>query len=258
MSDYLFADRNWRVPNCPRGEPGAFGLEERDWDNVPFGSQPEFSGPMPIPLIPESEWMDRIDEMERTKSSLTHIIDDAGVPCLDQGSVGYCHAFSLAHAAMCLRAAMNQPFRLLSASSVGGPVTGYRNQGAWILDDLKQAATVGFSEEKYYPMLTTQNKWTPDAKASAERNKVTHWFELRRGNMNEMMTALLSRFPVVIGVRGHAVNVLKPVIRNGKIAFLFQNSWKASWGCMGDGRALLSWELAVPQEAYSPAQMTPS
>lgn len=259
MSYLLIDDSNWQDHVGIAGH--GYGLIPRDWDKVQYGSVGDYAGPVPLPLIPESEWKDRIADMERTKSSLTHIIDDVGVPCLNQGSVGYCHAFSPAHAAMCLRATMNQPFSLLSASSVGGPVTGYRNQGAWILDDLKQAANVGFAEEKFYPMLTTRNSWTPEGQASAARNRIAFWWEMKRRNMNEVMTALLSRIPVCVGLNwwGHAVTYLKPVIQsNGTIAILFQNSWGEQYGGMGNGRALLSWSKAIPDESYSPWQVTPS
>lgn len=239
-----------------------YGLIPRDYDKVEYGAV-EHAGPVPLPLIPRAEWKDRIREMERTKSRISDIADASEVPCLDQNGYGYCHAFSVCHAAMDLRAIMNQPFKLLSASSNGGPVTGYRNKGAWIMDNLKQAAEVGFAEASLYPMLTTKNEWTPQAEASAAENKVTEWWELQRRNFDEVMTCLLSRVPVVVGLNwwGHAIEYLDPVFDDTGFGVLFQNSWKASWGGMGNGRAILmerGSKSAVPDEAYAPRQLTAS
>lgn len=259
--------------------PGAvgYGFIPRDWTKIEYGAVP-YSTAVSLPLIDWKEWDDRIDQHEANKSSLDYIIDDVGVPKMYQNGVGYCHAFSITHAAMCLRARMNLPFVRLSPSSIGGPVTNYRNAGAWIIDDLKQAVEGGFSETKYYAELTTKNVWTNEARSSAARNKViqtpeggSEWWEHAQRNPWEAATVLLSNFPMPVGLNwwAHSVNGLKLVrIRPKVYGILYQNSHSPD-SEPGDGRLVI--ELidmtnpnkprlgkGVPDEAYTPRQMTPS
>lgn len=77
------------------GENKARGLIPRDYSKVPVGfysSAPPWS--TDIPLIPRSEWSDRIKEKVKRKSNLSDIRKRAnggkGIPSLDQGNKGYC------------------------------------------------------------------------------------------------------------------------------------------------------------------------
>lgn len=74
------------------GEMRARGLVPRNYLTDP---EEMFSAPSEIPLIPKSEWSDRIKEMEATESLLSHVRlrGNGGrpIPSLDQGQVGYCH-----------------------------------------------------------------------------------------------------------------------------------------------------------------------
>lgn len=249
---------------------GGYGLIPRDYGQVQYGAVPH-AGPVPLPLIPWEEWADRISDHERNKSSLDYIIDDVGVPKMYQDGVGYCHAFSIAHATMCLRAIQMLPFVRLSPSSIGGPVTGYKNAGAWIIRDLEQATEGGISETQYYAELTTKNVWTPEARASAERNKVAEWWEHKQRGWEEAATVLLSVFPMPVGLNwwAHSINGLKLVqIAPKKFGILYQNSHSPDSN-PDDGRLVLEFVdftnpnkprfgKGVPDEAYTPRQMTPS
>lgn len=238
------------------------GYLERDYSLNPLLSS-YGAKPLALPIIKRDQWKDRIDEMDQEESSLYHIGLRHNVPVLNQGSVSYCHAFSIANAIMYARAAANIPFKLLSASSIGGPVTGFRNAGAYIFDDLAQAVKGGICEVDFYPMLTTQNHFTPEAKANALRHRVVEWWDLEPGNFDQTISCLLKRKPVCTGLNwwGHAVTFLKPIYRliGSKIQFgvLFVNSW-ANWtggGCTIPGHGFL-WEgdreNATPDQQYCP------
>lgn len=235
------------------------GLIPRDYTANPEGSL-AYAAPFNMPLIPRNEWPDRIADMERNKSRLSDIADQAGVPCLNQGSVGYCHAFSPCYAVMALRAAMGLPFEELSASSIGGPVTGFRNAGAYIFDDLKHIVDHGVATTKTYPMLTTSNHWNQAAQQEAAKHKVTEWWELKNRNFDQTMTCLLSRIPVCVGLNhwAHAVTYLDPIYKDGKFGVLMQNSWGVGWGQNGRAEFMEGYGQgrATPDEQYAPRQIT--
>lgn len=66
------------------------GYEARDWEAEPYGSL-GYAAPFNIPLIPRSEWTDRIEAMERTKTRVSDMRRQAGLKCTDQNGTNYCH-----------------------------------------------------------------------------------------------------------------------------------------------------------------------
>jgi len=241
----------------------AKGFIPRDYAAFPKGAL-SFAKPFDLPLIPRAEWPDRIADMTREKSRLSDICDAAGIPVLNQGQVGYCHAFSPCFAVMAQRAAQGLPFELLSASSIGGPVTGFRNAGAYIFDDLEHCTKYGVASVDVYPMLTTENKWTPAAQQSAALSKVTEWMEGANRNFDQMMTCLLCRIPVCVGLNwwGHAVTYIDPIFSGAQFGIEGPNSWSESWSY---GGARPGWfrffegygqYKATPDEWYAPRQIT--
>lgn len=67
------------------GERRYHGLIERDYAKYPAEM---FAPPSDMPLIPRSEWSDRIKELEANKAQLSDIRGD--IPSLDQAQAGYC------------------------------------------------------------------------------------------------------------------------------------------------------------------------
>ena len=59
------------------------GWQPRDFSKHPFGSFP-FAERFDLPLIPESEWIPRIEEAERNKTHLRALAEQAGLTVLDQ------------------------------------------------------------------------------------------------------------------------------------------------------------------------------
>lgn len=239
------------------------GLIPRDYVATPHGSL-TYAAPFSLPTIPRSEWAKRIAAMERTKTRLSDIWDKSGIGVLNQGSVGYCHAFSCVMGVMLTRAAMKLPYEELSASSVAGPITGFRNAGAYIHDDLERSVKYGFATTKTYPMLTTENRWTEAAAADAAMHKVTEWWDGENRNFDQVMTCLLLRIPVCVGLNwwGHAVTYVDPIFANGKFGVDGINSWSTNWSY---GGARPGWfrfmegygkNLATPDEWYAPRQIT--
>lgn len=241
---------------------GAKGVLPRDFDRVPVGSIVGAPAAA-FTLIPRSEWAERIAEMERTKSRLSDLLEREGVPCLNQSQTNYCHSNSPALAIMALRAAQNQPFVLLSPASIGGPVTGFRNEGAYISDALRQIISGGCASQEYVPANQIgQSGFKPGWKENALQHKVEEWWDLGRkdsGMFDRVMTMLLSRIPVCVAYNwwGHAVTLIDAVLlKNGAFGVRFRNSWGADWPNPGaSGYSLLQEGKGTPDEAYAPVSI---
>lgn len=219
-----------------------------------------FAPMLDLPLIPRSEWKDRVKQQEADGSRLSDLATRDGIPCLNQQQTSYCHANSPCEAIMLLRAAERQPFVLLSPASIGGPVTGYKNQGAMIADDLQQIVNGGCASQSFVPpnqigLAGFKSGWKEDAL----QHRVNEWWDLGHKNaqmFDRCFTILLTGIPVCVAYNwwGHAVTLVDPVIMpDGSFGFRFRNSWGADWPKAGaNGYALLPEGKGTPDEAYAP------
>lgn len=212
------------------------GLVPRDFDQNPLGSL-AFASPFPKDqLIPLGEIVPRIKAKEAAKSTLLHIWKKHVNRVLDQNGYGYCHAFSPAVAIMVLRGAQGLDDVLLSASSIGGPVTGFKNQGAYIFNDLKQIVNGGICPVEHdgktiYPMTTTKNHWDAEAQQLAKLNVCEEWWEGDNKHDQAVLSCLLTDKPVCVGYNwwGHAVTLLWVTETAGTLYVIGINSWRDSW-----------------------------
>lgn len=237
------------------GQPMSFGHKPRTFEPGIV------CAPAPTVVIPRSEWDARIEEQESTKSDLQSISDAEGIECLDQNGTNYCHANSPALAIMINRAVMGLPYVKLSPGSVGGPITGYRNQGANIGDDLKRIISHGIAPQSFVPPnQINKSGWKPGAEQAALDFKVTDWFDMMYKDstmFDRCATQLLLNRPVCVAYNwwSHAVTLIKLVkISNGKYGFMFRNSWGTSYGKNGYG--ILEEGKGTPNEAYVLLQVT--
>ncbi len=243
MADLIINDLNWRE-HCNPADIRC-GTAARNYEQVPYGAIPSVP-PRAVQTIQMEEWPDRIADKERTKSSLKHIWADSQIGVLNQASVSYCHAFMTVMLMMIKREQMGLPFVRLSASSIGGPVTGWRNAGAFIHDDLERAVKAGACSVDFCPMLTTNRS---DCKtgweADAAKYKVSEFTDVRPRNFLEHGSLLLQNHPVGVGLNywGHAVTDMvlrdlyptKRATDEARYGVEFLNSWQASWGNGGFG-----------------------
>jgi hypothetical protein len=217
-------------------------------DKMEYGEAADFD------LIPRAEWPDRIADMEREKSRLTDICKSDDIPCLDQNGTNYCHANSPALAIMILRAVQGQPFVHLSPGSIGGPVTGFRNAGAWIGDDLDHIVKHGCASIDYVPAnQVTRDGWKEGAEENALQHRVNEWWDLPRRSFDHMMTLLFLRIPVCTGHNWwrHAVTALDPVmVGRNKFGARFRNSWGPRYG--DNGFFIMEEGKGTPDEHYAP------
>jgi hypothetical protein len=247
-SSLIIDDTNYS--RWQNGEAHECGNEQRYHGTLPrrtqYGSLP--FGVTSIPTIPMEEWPDRIADMERTKSTLKHIWADVmPKPVWDQDGLGYCHGFS---AVMCLAVQIfgvqGLPYVELSSSSVAGRVTGWRNRGAAIDDDLEVMVKYGACTTEFCPM-TTANR--ADCKPGWEENalkyRVLRWYDGQSRNLLQQGSLLLTNKPTGVGLNywGHAVTdmVLRDINKSlratdpERYGIEFLNSWTKNWGDYGWG-----------------------
>lgn len=211
------------------------------------------------PETPLEQWPDLIADLERRRGTLLHVFRDSPLKVKDQKQLGYCHAASPTGAFELLRESQGLPYVELSLGSVGGPVTGYRNEGAWIIDDLQQVVEQGIASTEFVPMLqVSRSGWKPGAVENAQLHRAEEFWRLSRRNVLQTGSALLAGFPVCVGLNwwGHAVTLVRVIDAYRQLAatnwrryrFGFLNSWGLSYG--DQGYAELEGDHMIADEQY--------
>lgn len=256
-TDFLISDDTPADRFAPvvRGVPKGTGYVPRDFAVDPVEM---FEPPSEMPLIPRSEWSERIKEMEATKSRLSDL--RGSIPSLDQGSNGYCWAHSTAHCVILLRAVANLPYVPLSAYAVAAIIKRGANEGGWCGLSAKFIREVGIPSQALWPQGNRNLSLdTAEMRANAALHKVTEeWVDLTRQvydvelNFDQLMSCLFCRVPCAIDLNwwGHSVCAMDPVeVSPGAFGVRIWNSWGDSWGDRGTG--VLQGQKAIPDSAIA-------
>ncbi len=159
---------------------------------------------------------------------------------------------------LALRAMMNEVIVLLSPASVAAPIKGYRNQGGWGGEALEYIVAHGVAPVADWPANAINKQYDNAAsQASRQRFTVTEWWDLAPRNFDQLMTCLLLRIPVPIGLNWwhHEVCAIDPVVLSpGKFGVRFRNSWGDGYGDQGFG--VLTESKATPDDAVAPRVAT--
>ena len=251
------------------GEWKINGTIPRDYSAYPVGSSPYSTGfraVPPLPLIPRSEWPERIKEKVANKSQLSDIRLRSGpnggpIPSLDQNGKGYCWAHSTTHAVMMMRAVMGLPYVPLSAYAVACIIKQYRDQGGWGAQSMDFACDKGIPSQEFWP----QQSMSPsnDKQATWDNAKLhrvqSGWIDLdvaqydRKLTFDQVATLSLSNIPTVGDFNwwGHSVCILDLVETSpGQFGVRIWNSWSDSWSDRGTG--VLAGSKAIPDGAVAP------
>jgi len=237
------------------------GYEERDWSAAPYGDG--FAAPFDIPLIPRSEWRDRIEDMERTNSRLTDLCDSAGLTVLNQQNTNYCWSNGPVHCVEILRLSQGQPLVRLSPASVAAPIKNYRNVGGWGEQSLGYIIEHGIVPQSMWPPNKIDRRLDTDqSRKEREKYKVKEWWDLQPRNFDQLMTCLLLRIPVSVafGWWRHLIMSVDPVALDGGFGVRQRNSWGQNWGSNGTAvfREGYGRNRANPDEALAPRVVTAS
>jgi hypothetical protein len=223
-------------------------------------SERETSEPFPDSLlIDESEWPERIKEMEQTKTRVSDIVARASLECKNQAMTNYCWGNSPAYAMEVIRVIQGQRKVYLSPASACAQIMNYQNNGGWADAFMKFVEKYGLVPESSWPA----NHWQ-DARYATQANKEkalnyrqTEWWQLRPRTDKEMMSCLLRRWPVSVGYNwwGHQITLEDPVWLNGTYAGRGRNSWGMNWPSQGaGGYFILQGFRLTPDDAVVPRQ----
>ena len=228
-----------------------------------------------VPLIPRSEWPERIAQMEREQSRLSDLMNrgDNGqqIKHLDQNGQGYCWAYSTATAITACRARDGQPYHRLSAHAVACRIKNFRDQGGW------NPQSAEFAMEHGYPTVAT---W-PEKSMSRSHNNERTWdeaknFRITEGFMDlapsawdrnltfdQLMTCLLKRIPCPTDFMWwrHSVCALDPIEVDSSRPLSDPNRWGVgignSWRGWGtNSYGVLKGRKAIPDGACAVSAVT--
>jgi len=215
---------------------------------APSSDWPVYGGVPNTPLIPRSEWRDRIDAAGTGP--------EVGWPLPyvhDQQDVGMCNCSATASAMESTRAKQGLPVRRLSAGDLYRRICfNGRDSGSLLEDGIRVAMAEGLPSVETCPYMD----WRNDRAAAAperRQNRVLEAFLCP--TFDACMSAVLSGFDLISGIMwydsffrpgpdgwlprpagnsgGHAVHGYKATRSGDTFGIWHKNSWKPSWGLGG-------------------------
>jgi hypothetical protein len=203
------------------GERKARGLIPRNFTTHPVGCYPSILPfhAVDFPIIPESEWSERVRDKVATKSQLSDIrlIGNAGqpIPSRDQNGKGYCWFHSGTSAQLLMRAVMGEPYADLSAYAGACKIKNFRDEGGWGAQGVDFQAEKGIPTSQFWPQKSmSKSNDNPQTWENALLHRVAEgWIDTqaqqydRKLSRQQVATLLLSGCPVVVDYNwwGHSV-----------------------------------------------------
>jgi hypothetical protein len=269
----VIGDHNYRqyAPSARDGREhsGYLGWERPGVPHIFEAGQPVAN------QIPRAQWPTLIQA--GYGNWLSDMLKAQNVPAKDQDGLGYCWVYGSTRAVETKRIVMGLPHVDLSPESVGGPCTGWRNQGGYATEAFNQIEQAGICESSFMdaPNSLHPSRWKTGWQDNAKLHEAAQWYEIGT-SFDDVITCLLNRLPVAAGLDwwGHLVCFLDPVMfingkqytggafdSSAKITFgvIFQNSWGHDWPTQGaNGYSVLTESKATPDGAASPLIVTAS
>jgi len=252
VSEIIITDTNYTQHLGAPAEQ-RMGLVPRNFSAYPVGYTAA-ARPFDLPLIPESEWQDRLNAKVSNQDFLSEIRKTSNfgqpIPSRDQDGKGYCWAHSTVSAVLLVRAANNQPYADLSAYAIACIIKGYRDEGGW------NQQSMDFLFERGCP---TSEFW-PQQSMSRANDRPTTWDNAKlyagiegmdldpRDMKRQLVTCLLMDIPVAIDLNwwSHSICACDLVNLN-PFRIRIWNSWGDTWSEQGMG--ILEGSKAIPDGA---------
>lgn len=261
---YIIDDNNYLElvqPVVVDGHIAHRGYNPRDYGAAPYGS---FAAPFPREFyIDSSEWSERIEALDKTKSQPFHHKKLAGFESLDQGRTNYCWINAPVQACHYVRAIQGLVHVPLSPASVGAKIKNFRNVGGWGSQGLEYLKKYGAVPQSMWPANAIDRRYDTNATMEIRaKYRVVESYELPDRSFHALVSCLLRGWPVAVGYNWwrHEVLACGLHIRGGDpesdTVVEIDNSWGTNWGDNGHG--ILVRSKATPDDAVAARVMIPS
>jgi hypothetical protein len=227
MIGHVITDQNY-FDYIDSGNRGYLGMFESDEDR----KESKRFADIGIPLIPESEWDEIIDVLEKDGASLPQLCKSMGLPCLDQSGTNYCWVNAPTHCCEIVRLTETGQVFSYSPASVGAPVKGFRNIGGWGSQALTYMRENGINLTSDWPAnKISRSYYTDDNAAKKKKHLVLEYFVLE--SWEERVSCMLSGIPTADGYSWWSHEVCGVGIIKKSHDLIIRNSWGMGWGDQG-------------------------
>lgn len=194
---------------------------------------PSFSSA--IPLVPSSQWKELCRKIEETKSSGAYLV----TRIYNQGQEGSCVANAAAQAHEICQALQFGHSQVvpLSAISLYKRIGTSPGSGAYLKDALAEMQSRGIlplntadNQVRYphtMPATGFYSRFPDGWEETAKRFRLVEYY--RTWDLDELISALLLGFPVMVARRQHAICYVQPFYKDDSLHVLYVNSW-GNWG----------------------------
>lgn len=218
--------------------------------DVAFDKQPEFTGgcngagdlnlfssfESSQPMLTQAQALDEIAKVQASGGGMERLV----VEVKNQRSEGSCVGNASTAGLQLLEALLfgRDLVTILSAIATYKQIGSSPGSGAMVSDSMTALQRVGTlpldtpaNRAKYgehvMPATGFYTKFPTGWKETAKKFRIAEVTVIR--SMEGLWTALLSGIPVVVGREGHSILYLGIVVKNGRMYFLYLNSW-GQWG----------------------------
>jgi hypothetical protein len=192
--------------------------------------------------IPRNEWEDQIKATEAANAGLENVI----VEVKNQSSEGSCVGNATTQGCQIVDAKQSgkDDAVRLSAISLYQKIGRSPSSGAMVSDALKVMRDYGAlpldtpaNRAKYgdavMPATGFYSKRPANAAEVAKKFRIDEFYVIR--TYEGIISAGLRGDPVIVGRSGHSICYVRPTIKDGKIYYMYVNSWGAGWGMPAGG-----------------------